>query len=159
MAESRVADDVEAIATGATSVLTLWRVRNYPDSKVALVAMIEMPDTERDARTKSISERRQALVAAIESERKAGFTLTQDRVNELAAELDLSAPILPAAPPPGAQSFAYDQENGVITIGERRAELGKPASPRDHMTIPEYRAAFGVTPPTGGGAAEDAPPA
>ena len=158
VAEARVADDVEAIATGCTRILMLWKARNYPAAKVALRAVIEMPDTQRDARTKSISERRVALVAAIEAERKAGFTLTQERVNELAGELDLSPPILPAAPPPGAQSFAYDQENGVITIGERRAELGKPPSDRDELTIPQYRATF-AAPAPGAPAADPASPA
>lgn len=150
VAESRVADDVEAICRGATQILERWRLRNYAGSKVPLEAVIEMPDTERDARTKSISERRAALVVAIKAERDAGCEVTQERVNELAAELDLTAPTLPAAPPPGAQSFAYDQENGVITIGERRAELGKPPSDRDSLTIPQYRALIAPKP--------DAPP-
>jgi hypothetical protein len=133
---------------GANLVLSRWRARNYTGVKVDPRAVIRMPDTQRDARTKSLSERLLALHSIIKAEKESGCVVTQERANTLAAQLDVPPPQL-AATPPGAQSFAYDQENGVITIGERRQELGKPPSDRDHMTIPQFKASLEAPPPTG----------
>jgi len=46
------------------------------------------------------------------------------------------------AKPEKAQSFAYDQENGILTINQRLAELGLPpdTTERGNMTVPEYKA-------------------
>jgi hypothetical protein len=140
VAENTVAADVVAYSSAATRVLERWRGRNYGDAKAPLKAVIQMPDTNRDARTASIATRTQAFHAAVKAEKENGFVLTQERVNDLARSFDISPPTL-ASTPRGAQSFAYDQENGVITINDRLEELGRPAAPgRGDMTVPAYRA-------------------
>lgn len=140
VAEDTVAADVAAVSKGATTVLERFRTRNYAEAETPLVAVIKMPDTKRDARTKSLSERMKAFHETIKAERENGFVITQERVNQIAEALDLEPPTL-ASTPKGAQSFAYDQENGVITINDRLEELGRPAVPgRGEMTIPAYRA-------------------
>jgi hypothetical protein len=156
VAENRVASDVKAYQRAVNRVLSIWRARNYPNATASMNAVIRMPDTDRDARTKSLSDRLLALHSILKQEKDNGCEVTQARVDELARQLDVPPPVLAIKNPPGAQSFAYDQDNGVITIGERRAELGKPASDRDQMTIPQYRAALAV-PPASPAAAEPEP--
>lgn len=58
---------------------------------------------------------------------------------------------------PGGQSFAYDLTDGVITIDERRAQLGLPprGDGQGALTVPEYMAQFGGS----AEAAVTAPPA
>lgn len=158
VAENRVASDVKAYQRASNRILSAWRARNYADARAPLTAVIRLPDTDRDARTKSLSERLLALHTILDKEKANGCEVTQERVNELAKQLDVPPPTLAIKNPPGAQSFAYDQDNGVITIGERRAELGKPPSDRDDMTIPQYRSAV-ATPPAAAPAPAPAEPA
>lgn len=96
VAENRVADDVEAVSDGATRVLNKWKARNYPNATVPLRATIQMPDTQRDARTKSISERTLAAHVIIKAERDSGCVVDQERVNAIFAALDLPPPKLAA---------------------------------------------------------------
>lgn len=103
VAENRVGADVTVTARAANVVLGRYRQRNYQGVRVPPRAVIRMPDTQRDARTKSLSERLLALNAIVEKERANGFVVTQGRVNSLAAQLDVPPPTLPvdAAQPPG----------------------------------------------------------
>jgi len=98
VAENTVASDTEAVSGGATRVLERWRVTNYADARVPLKASIQMPDTNRDARTKSLTERTQAFHAAVKAEKDNGFTITKERVDDLAKSFDIAPPILAATP-------------------------------------------------------------
>jgi hypothetical protein len=92
-----------------------------------------------------------ALVAQVKAEKDAGFEMKQGRVEQIAKLLGVVAPVL-AASAPGAASFGYDQTNGIVTINQRLAELGKELdlTGRGNMTIPEYLASLGVSAaPTG----------
>lgn len=143
VAASRVAADVKVLQRGANRVLSAWRDLNYTGLTVRPRAIFKVPDLDRDARTKSYADRMKALHETIKAERDNGCEVTQERVNDLALQFDVSPPIL-AGNTKGAQSYAYDQQNGVITINQRLAELGLPAdTARGHMTIPEYLAGLG----------------
>lgn len=104
------------------------------------VLSIPLPDPDADTRQKSLAERTKARHELIVAERSAGLEVTQDRVDQLSAELGLET-IQLAAVQSGASSFGYDQENGVITINDRLRELGKPldTTGRGEMTVPAYR--------------------
>ena len=97
VAENTIASDVGCYSLGATHVLERWRGTNYAESRTPLVAVIQMPDTDRDARTKSRAERTAAFHAAIKAERDNGFLVNQERVDALAREFDIEPPTL--APP------------------------------------------------------------
>lgn len=105
------------------------------------VLSVPLPDPDADARQKSIAERTKARHEIIAAERAGGLLVTQERVDQLSAELGLETIEL-AATHKGASSFGYDQENGVITINQRLGELGLPPDEtgRGAMTVPEYRA-------------------
>lgn len=96
---------------------------------------------DRDERIESEIKRHKALVDQVVAEKAAGAEVTSDRIKALAAKFEVE-PFDLAAAPAGAASFGYDQENGIVTIDQRLAELGKPATGDDRgkMTVPEYRA-------------------
>jgi len=100
-----------------------------------------LPDLAREQRYKDNATKQAAYYAALKAEQEARGVLTQDRADDLAAWHG-ATPLVLAASPGGAQSFAYDQENGILTINQRLAELGKPivATERGEMTVPEYKA-------------------
>lgn len=103
---------------------------------------IPLPDPGRDARIDADIKHLRALTDQVKADRDAGFVVDADRVKYLEGKLEVRAPKLADVTPTGAQSFGYDQENGVITIGMRLAELGKEIDDpeRAAMTVPEYRA-------------------
>jgi hypothetical protein len=99
-----------------------------------------LPDPAADARIDSIIKRMKALTDQVNAEKDAGGIMTNDRVKAIAAKLEID-PFELAAMAPGAASFAYDQENGIITRNQRLAELGYPLdpTPQGDMTVPQYR--------------------
>lgn len=94
VAENRTGADVTVTVRGANKVLRQWQQRNYRGVRVPPHAVIRMPDTQRDARTKSLSDRLLALHAILEKERNSGCVVTQERVNSLAQMLDVPPPQL-----------------------------------------------------------------
>lgn len=104
VAENRVGADVTVTERAANVVLGRYRTRNYKSGvRVPPRAVIRMPDTQRDARTKSLSERLLALHSIIKAEQGSNCIVTQDRVNTLSAQLDVPPPTL-ALPAPPAQN-------------------------------------------------------
>jgi len=104
---------------------------------------IDLPDPAQDARIASLVIAEKARCEVLDMRKASGIETTQDDADKLAEDLKVR-PVKLAATPPGASSFAYDQENGVITINQRLEELGKPLdeSGRGNMTVPQYRAAL-----------------
>ncbi len=100
-----------------------------------------LPDLAAEKRYESAAKQQAAYYASLKSEREAGGDVTQDRAQALALQHG-ATPMTLAAKPAGAASFAYDQENGIITRNQRLEELGKPLdpSPQGDMTVPKYRA-------------------
>ncbi len=100
-----------------------------------------LPDPKADARIEAKAKHMKAFVDQVVAEKMAGADITIDRIEYIAKQCEVE-PFALAAQAPGAQSFAYDQENGVITINQRLEELGKPldTTGRGEMTIPAYRA-------------------
>lgn len=107
---------------------------------------IPIPAPDRDERLAGEVSRYKALTDQVKAEKDAGALVSQERVDALAKTFEVQ-PFTLAVSTPSAQSYAYDQENGVITIGERRRELGKEPSDRDNLTIPAYRAKLAAEPP------------
>lgn len=101
---------------------------------------IPLPDPEADARIKSHGDRRLRLCEVVEAERKAGFVVDQARVNELAVQLDVSAPTL-AEVTTGAVPLDIAPTDLVkeITPNEIRASRQLPQRPgeRNDKTIRE----------------------
>lgn len=96
---------------------------------------------DREERIAGEISRYKALADQVKLEKDVGAQMTNERVKHLAGRYEVEAFVL-AEKAPGATSFAYDQENGVLTIDQRLEELGKPATgdARGGMTVPEYRA-------------------
>lgn len=91
---------------------------------------------------------------------EAGLIIVDDEVRGWLSEAyNLPAQTVPEAAPQ-SQSFAYDLDAGVVTIDERRSQLGLP--PREDglgtLTVPEFLAKFGGTTETAV-KPEDNPPA
>lgn len=128
-------------------------LRNYGDEK--LLARYEwlLPDLDEAERRKAIAEGHERFLKVVDLWSKTGFEVTQDAVDELAAALGVRAPKLRTTST-AATSFAYDQENGVITINDRRQELGRDPVAWGNQTVPEYRASIAAkqSPPEAGSA-------
>ncbi len=108
----------------------------------APVLEIPLPDPDADARIASKADRRAKWSAQITADRLAGAEVDQDHSDTIADDLEIKRPRLALTVSTGAQSFGYDQENGVITINQRLEELGKPldTTGRGVLTVPAYRA-------------------
>lgn len=100
-----------------------------------------LPDLSAEARHEAAAKQQAAYYAAIKFEKEVGGEMTDDRAKAL-AKLHGADPLTLAAKPVGAASYAYDQENGIITIDQRLEELGKPPAEDDRgsLTVPAYRA-------------------
>jgi hypothetical protein len=185
---STVGDDIaaqnRAINQGHVYPYTRFNHRDAIETDISRGVWVDpvlwtpLPDPKADARIESKAKHRKALSDQIVADKAAGLDVTQDHVATLAEEFGIeTAPVL-AATAVGAQSFGYDQENGIVTINQRLAELGKPLDDtgRGSMTVPEYRAWLsaetarkvaeteaeltgGETPPDGGTNEEPAAPA
>jgi hypothetical protein len=121
---------------------------------VSPVLTIPLPDPDADARQKSIAERTKYRHELIKAERDAGLVVTQERVDQLSAQLGLETIAIAAVI--GAEIFAYDLESGIVTRNEQRKRKGFGPLPDGDETVPEMRIRLGIT--VAGGAVVDAEP-
>ncbi len=113
VARTRVEGDLRCIERGFYSgVLVPWCAMNFGDSRLAPKREYEIPDVDADAAVESLGKRMLAFHAAVKAERDNGFALTQERVDDLAAQYNVTAPTL---------AEMGDEE--VKTIGEQVADL------------------------------------
>lgn len=86
---------------------------------------IPLPDPEAEARMKAYKERALGLSEIVEKERKAGFVVTQERVDQIAYELGVAAPKLGPAAARGAKADVPDAEVAkTLTTNEIRETAG-----------------------------------
>lgn len=126
-----------------------WLAFNYEASIAAdpewtdPVLEIPLPDPDADARMKSYAERSQALVAQVKAERDAGFLITQERVNEIAGQLDVSPPTLAPAETAAVTLDIAPTDLAVVVKGDevRRSRKLQPfGDDRGEKTIAQLRA-------------------
>lgn len=86
-------------------------------------SMIVSPELQTDTAFKAYEA---GLISEQSARKHTGFT-------------EDDAPQAQVAQVPG---FAYDQSNGMVTINERRGQLGLPAVPWGDVTVPEFLAAL-----------------
>ncbi len=114
-------DLVRTVVKAIMRALNVGRIRpyvavNYGLDRVSPLPALDLPlpDVDKDARTKSYGDRVTTLHAILAAEKDNGCDVTQERVNQLAASLDVEAPTLaktpgahalptPSAPPPAAE--------------------------------------------------------
>ena len=138
-----VRDDLRAI----TTAINYGRVRPYVafnyggDVKRIPVLSMPLPDPEKDARTKSYAERVLQLHAILEAEEKSGCERSQERVEQLAAQLDIEAPVLILNRAPRVSITDTDRAKAYrvseIRAGDGYDPLG---DERDDLTIAELDA-------------------
>lgn len=108
-----------------------WLALNYAGSIAVAsgwkspVLEIPLPDPAKDERIKSFGERAEKLTTLIREERSAGMEITQERVDQLAKELDVPAPTLAAKDTAkwNAELAPATQEK-LLTVDEGRDILG-----------------------------------
>jgi len=96
---------------------------------------IPLPDPDSDARIKSYGDRMQSFLKVIDEERKAGFDVTQERVNQLARAFEVDPPSLAVkvtdtkpielAPTDLAKVFRVDEvrnNRGFEPLGDDRGD-------------------------------------
>jgi phage gp29-like protein len=87
---------LRAIETGLREgTIEPWAAINFGDSTFAPERCYLMPDADQDARLKSLGERYKLFHDTIAQAITNKFDVTQDYVNKLAKEFDITAPTLP----------------------------------------------------------------
>lgn len=138
--------DIHAIVRGANQ----GHVRTYLEHNYALsiaeasgwvdpVLDIPLPDPDADARIKSYADRLVRFHEIVEKERQAGFLVTQERANQIAASLEIDPPTLL---PGGHLSLSSDTIEKTTRVKEVRAYAGREplGDERDEMTVAELDA-------------------
>lgn len=112
---------------------------DMPRGWVDPVLSIPLPDPEKDERIGSYTRNALALTAQVKAEREAGAPPDQARINLLAGRMGVDPFTLADVPPAGAEIFAYDLDNCVVTINDQRANKGKEAVTWGNITAPEAK--------------------
>ncbi len=101
VALTKVQSDVEIITRGfREGVLVPWTALNFGDSRLTPTREYVLPDQDADAARESLAKRRTAFYADLASAKQAGMVIDQDFVDELAAQYDVTPPILSTQPAP-----------------------------------------------------------
>ncbi len=124
--------DLRAMLRGVNSGhVAPWLAFNYAESIAAAagwkspVLNIPLPDPDADARIKSYSDRVQSFHTIIAKERDAGFAISQERVNQLSASLEIDPPTLVVMPPGMPSVQLTPQARDAITrVDEGRVSMG-----------------------------------
>jgi hypothetical protein len=138
VARNLVDRDLRAVVRGANSGhIAPWLAFNYAASIeeasgwIDPVLDIPLPDPDADARIKSYSERVKSFHEIIEKESK-WFTITQERVEQLAKSLEIEPPVLNLKAIYKVSAQSQDKitkvdearaANGMDPIGDDRGEL------------------------------------
>ena len=119
-----VSGDLEALTEGVlTGVIEPWAALNYGDSTLAPVRAYDYPDADEDARKAAVAEQHKAFLERVSAYRSAGFLVTQETVDRIAADFRLPA-IPPLATIAPAMPLASTDIARVIRVNEARASLG-----------------------------------
>lgn len=109
-----------------TGVIEVWTALNFGDSTLAPTRRYMLPDADKEAWRKAIGTRRAAFFADMKSTRENGFEITQDYVDTIAEEYDVTAPQLPKESGAKAPTIALAPTDlaAVISVNEARASAG-----------------------------------
>jgi hypothetical protein len=111
-----------------------WLALNYAASIASAggwidpVLDIPLPDPDSDARIKSYSDRVLSFHKIITAERSAGFEVTEERVAQLSAALDIDPPSL-STQAVSRIGLAPTDMAKVVTVNEARGSAGLPPLP------------------------------
>lgn len=108
---------------------------------------IPLPDPDADTRIKSYSDRVKALHEIVKAERDAGFEVTQERVEQLAASMSIEPPTLLVSAVATTQlQLAPTDVAKIARVDEARASQGLPpiGDDRGDMLISELDAPEGT---------------
>lgn len=144
VALTKVEGDVTAIENALYSgVYAPWTAMHYGDSKKAPRLKFLIPDADAEKQRAEKREAREAMFADIKAYRESGFELTQETVDEIAADYGLTPPTLAdvGATAPSVVLSPTDVAK-VTLVREARAANGLPplGDERDDMTIEELTA-------------------
>lgn len=100
VAATLVEGDLECIERGIkTGVIDPWCATNFGSSELAPTRKYMMPDADADAVKASFATRNAAFWSDVKAAREAGYTLTQEDLDALAADHGVRAPRLPTTTP------------------------------------------------------------
>lgn len=101
VASTKVQGDLGALERGLqTGSIDIWCAVNFGDSSKAPRRCYLLPDDDADAARASTATRRAAFFADIKAAREDGFEITQDYVNDVAAQYAIKPPLLRVVAPP-----------------------------------------------------------
>lgn len=157
---------VGAVERSASALMTLLGSLNAGPKAGPIEVVGHLPDVDQAERVKAENAAREAddkhaaaqLAAGkaaaeqLTAERAAGVVVDEARVASVYGAAGVPVPALATTAPKGAETFAYDLDNGIVTINEQRADKGKPPVPWGDITPPEYKARVAqgwTTSPTG----------
>lgn len=160
VASTIVQGDLDVICDGINiGMLQPWAAINDGDSRNAPTLEFRMPDPDAAAVAAERDAKEKQLVEAIERRKAAGFDVTQEVVDDLAAVFGVTpSPKLASSAPPAAFTLAPTDAAKVVLGKEARASLGLPPfnDKRDTMTLTQIDA---LADATGEAQAPAAPPA
>ncbi len=91
VAVTKVKGDLECIERGLrTGVIEPWAAMNFGDSTLAPTRRYMLPDADEEAWREAVATRYDAFFRAIESMKKNGFEVTQDVIDRLSSEYDVT---------------------------------------------------------------------
>lgn len=147
-----VEGDLESLTAGFDSgVIVPWTAINFGSSELAPSRAFLVPDADEAARRETAAANETAFWKSIEAAKANGCVVDQAYVDARAKvygiepipQLVVTATVSTST----AEIFAYDIEQGIVTIDEARARKGLPPLPNGAgaRTVPDAKAA--VAPP------------
>jgi hypothetical protein len=145
VASTKIQGDVTALQDGLLSGLyEPWCAINFGTSRYAPAFAFELPDPDAERKRVGRAANRERFAAALRAMREAKLDVTQDVVNTLAIEYDITpAPTLASAEvQTSSLVLAPTDIAKVVRVREARSAQGLPpfGDARDEMTIAELDA-------------------
>jgi len=145
VATTKIQGDLEAISRALyVGVYQPWAALTYGDSRLAPRLVHHLPDPDEHRHVTELAERERLFVEAVQRYQDAGFSITQEVVDTIAARYRVAPPDLAAADDAVVPLDLAPTDVAVVVRGrEARASRKLPpfGDERDDMTIAQLRAA------------------
>lgn len=145
VASTKLQSDFACIQQGLnTGVYLPWTAINEDDSRYAPRAAFQIPDPDADKKSEENSNKRKRLFDALDRMRSLNLDVTQDTIDNLAAEYGVTSNIPKLGSTASTQLQLTPTDIAAITLGrEGRASQGLPpfGDERDNLTLPEIEIA------------------